>query len=251
MNIEIICPLYKAENYIVDLDNNIKKQKNVNIKKISYVLTESSDNTEKLLKKINATYSKLKKEEFSHSTARENVAKKSDADIVVFITQDIDIRNNDWLEKLYNAYLDDPDCIYSHRAHQITFDDNNIKPYSEWIKCISSPDKSFLNFSTGSGGILYPPNSLFDDVANESLFMKLTPMADDIWFWAMAVLNDKKNKIVDNNYSQLTYINPERELGLNGEITLYKINGINGKNDIQIQNITNYYPSLKEKLLKE
>lgn len=176
--------------------------------------------------------------------------KKYPKDIIVTADDDI-FYPNDWLEKLYNAYLDDPDCIYSHRAHQITFDDNNIKPYSAWIKCISSPDKSFLNFSTGSGGILYPPNSLFDDVANESLFMKLTPMADDIWFWAMAVLNDKKNKIVDNNYSQLTYINPERELGLNGEITLYKINGINGKNDIQIQNITNYYPSLKEKLLKE
>ena len=77
MNIEVICPLYNAEKYILDLDANIKKQKNVDLKKISYVLTESSDNTESMLKNINATYSKLKKEEFSHSTARENVAMKS------------------------------------------------------------------------------------------------------------------------------------------------------------------------------
>ena len=139
MNIEIICPLYKAENYIVDLDNNIKKQKNVNIKKISYVLTESSDNTEKLLKRINATYSKLKKEEFSHSTARENVAKKSDADIVVFITQDIDIRNNDWLEKLVNPIINgESEASFSRQVTKY----NNIEKYTREK---NYPDKSFIN----------------------------------------------------------------------------------------------------------
>ena len=139
MNIEIICPLYKAENYIVDLDNNIKKQKNVNIKKISYVLTESSDNTEKLLKRINATYSKLKKEEFSHSTARENIAKKSDADIVVFITQDIDIRNNDWLEKLVNPIING-ECEASFSRQVTKY--NNIEKYTREK---NYPDKSFIN----------------------------------------------------------------------------------------------------------
>lgn len=139
MNIEIICPLYKAENYLLNLDANIKKQKNVDIKKISYVLTESSDNTEKLLKDLKASYSKLKKEEFSHSTARENVAKKSDADIVVFITQDIDIRNDDWLEKLVNPIING-ECEASFSRQVTKY--NNIEKYTREK---NYPDKSFIN----------------------------------------------------------------------------------------------------------
>ena len=52
MSIDIICPLYNAEKYIEKLDKSIKKQENVNINKIRYILTESKDNTEELLKKL-------------------------------------------------------------------------------------------------------------------------------------------------------------------------------------------------------
>lgn len=106
MDIEIICPLYNAENYIENLNNNLKKQKNVEIKKISYILTKSKDNTENILKNISADYSIVEPTDFSHSLTREEVAIKSTADIVVFITQDIEIRNEDWLEKLVKPIID-------------------------------------------------------------------------------------------------------------------------------------------------
>lgn len=139
MNIEVICPLYNAEKYILDLDANIKKQKNVDLKKISYVLTESSDNTESMLKNINATYSKLKKEEFSHSTARENVAMKSEADILVFISQDIEIKNEDWLEKLVKPIVDnESEASYSRQVTKY----NNIEKYTREK---NYPDTSFVN----------------------------------------------------------------------------------------------------------
>lgn len=139
MNIEVICPLYNAQKYILDLDANIKKQKNVDLKKISYVLTESSDNTEILLKNINATYSKLKKEEFSHSTARENVAMKSEADILVFISQDIEIKNEDWLENLVKPIIDnESEASYSRQVTKY----NNIEKYTREK---NYPDTSFMN----------------------------------------------------------------------------------------------------------
>lgn len=139
MNIEVICPLYNAEKYILDLDANIKKQKNVDLKKISYVLTESSDNTENLLKNINATYSKLKKKDFSHSTARENVAMKSEADILVFISQDIEIKNEDWLEKLVKPIVDnESEASYSRQVTKY----NNIEKYTREK---NYPDTSFIN----------------------------------------------------------------------------------------------------------
>jgi len=139
MSIEIICPLYNAEKYIIDLDNNIKKQKNVEISKITYVLTESSDKTEEKLKEINATYNKLKKEEFSHSTARENVAINSDSDIVVFITQDIEIRNEDWLEKLVMPIINN-ECEARY-SRQVT----KYKNIERYTREKNYPEKSFIN----------------------------------------------------------------------------------------------------------
>ena len=177
--------------------------------------------------------------------------KKYPDDIIVTADDDI-YYPNDWLEKLYNAYLDDNKSIHSHRVHKITFDFNkNINPYTNWEQCIKYQDKSFLNFSTGAGGILYPPHSLYKDILDETLFLKLAPNADDIWFWAMAVLNGTQTHIVQNNMEELVYINPERELGLTNEITLFKKNGINGENDIQIRNLIKYYPQIMEKLLNE
>lgn len=127
MDIEIICPLYNAEKYIIDLDKNIKKQKNVKISKISYILTESEDNTENLLKQINANYFKLAKKEFTHSSARENVAMKSQSDILVFITQDIEIRNEDWLEKLVEPIISgEAVAAYSRQITKY----NNIEKYT-------------------------------------------------------------------------------------------------------------------------
>ena len=60
VKIDIICPLYNAEDYIINLDKSLKKQKKVSINNIIYVLTESKDNTEKILKENNIKKKKIK-----------------------------------------------------------------------------------------------------------------------------------------------------------------------------------------------
>ena len=45
MNIDIICPLYNAENEIENLHKMLLKQKMVEINEIRYILTESQDKT--------------------------------------------------------------------------------------------------------------------------------------------------------------------------------------------------------------
>ena len=73
MTIDIICPLYNAEKYINNLHNNLKKQKDVELKNINYILTKSNDNTENILKKLDCQYEVIEKQEFSHSsTSRTN-----------------------------------------------------------------------------------------------------------------------------------------------------------------------------------
>lgn len=134
--IDIICPLYNAEKYIEALHESISKQTNANINDIKYILTESKDDSERLLKKLKLNYKKIKKDDFSHSLVRENAAKESKADIIVFISQDIVIEREDWLEKLVTPIInDEADACYSRQLTKF----NNIEKYTRES---NYPDKS-------------------------------------------------------------------------------------------------------------
>ena len=93
MDISIICPIYNGEKYIESLNNSLINQKNIKEFEIKYLLTESKDKSEDKLKQINAKYELIKSEEFSHSFTREKAAFEAEGDIIVFITQDILIKN--------------------------------------------------------------------------------------------------------------------------------------------------------------
>jgi len=166
-------------------------------------------------------------------------------DIIVTADDDIYYPNN-WLELLYESYLKNKEIIHCHRAHKIIFDENKkILQYKDWEKQTTSRDISFLTFFTGAGGILYPPHSLLIDVSKQDLFMKLTPDADDIWFWAMAVLNGTKIQIVENNISKIAVIDETQDLGL------WRSVNISGENDIKLKNAFTYFQNLKNLVLSE
>lgn len=171
----------------------------------------------------------------------------------VIVTADDDIYYPvEWLEKLYNSYQKEPQYIHCHRAHKILFDSNiKILPYKMWEHETYNQQPDYINFFTGAGGVLYPQGCLNTDVLNEELFTSLAPNADDIWFWAMAVIQGTKIKVVEDNIKQLTYINPERELGLNGEATLCSQNCGNGQNDIQLAQVLTHYPQIMERIINE
>ena len=168
----------------------------------------------------------------------------------IIVTADDDIYYpKDWLEKLYQSYQKHPAEIHCHRIHKITFDSQrHILPYKEWIQCYMTDYPAYTNFLTGVGGVLYPPHSLYKDVLKSSLFLKLAPYADDIWFWAMAVMKGTKIRNIKKGYSKLTYVNPEREYGIIEGATLAAENVVNGKNDEQLKKILKRYPELYKKL---
>lgn len=138
MTIDIICPLYNAEKYINNLHSNLLKQKNVNINQINYVLTRSDDNSEEILKKLNCKYEVIEKTEFSHSLTRENIAKKCNADILVFITQDIHIENDDWLFNLVDC-ITKGECEAAYSRQVCT--NNTIEKYTRER---NYPENSFI-----------------------------------------------------------------------------------------------------------
>ena len=125
-SIDIICPLYNAINYIDNLNKSLLMQENVNINKIRYILTESKDSTEQYLKSNNLNYKLVKRDEFSHSLTREKEAFESEADILVFISQDIVIDDKNWLEKLVKPIINNEvEASYSRQLTKF----NNIEKY--------------------------------------------------------------------------------------------------------------------------
>lgn len=128
MNIEIICPLYNAEKYIIELHNSLLMQKNVQLNNIRYIITEGTDNTEEIIKEFkNCKYKVIKKKEFSHSLTRENEAFESNSDIVVFITQDVEIKDENWLYELVKPIIDEEaDASFSRQIAKY----ENIEKYT-------------------------------------------------------------------------------------------------------------------------
>ncbi|QUH23766.1 glycosyltransferase [Methanobacterium alkalithermotolerans] len=167
----------------------------------------------------------------------------------IIVTADDDLfYPEDWLERLYENY--DGKNILAHRAHLISFESGSVKPYNQWEKSIENDEISVLNFPTTGGGILYPPTVFYKDVLKDEIFLKLSPCGDDIWFWGMAVLNNRKIKVIKDGFKHLTYINPERELNLNDDGTLFEGNK-DGRNDEQLSALLEFYPEIKDKLLRE
>lgn len=171
----------------------------------------------------------------------------------VIVTADDDIYYpSDWLKKLFDAHIKYPNEIICHRAHRVSFNSNGkVTPYKLWKKSIKSEDASYRNFLTGVGGVLYPKNSLYKEVLNEEKFKQIAPLADDVWFWGMSVLNKTKTRILENPYNHLIYINPARESGESGEETLASKNVSLGQNDMQINSLLQNYPQIITLINKE
>ncbi|WP_436512595.1 glycosyltransferase [Clostridium thermobutyricum] len=129
MKISIICPLYNAEKYIEKLHESILKQNldEDDYVNIFYALTDSQDNTEKYLKDKNIKYKKIKKEEFSHSLTREKMAYEFGQDIIVFISQDIIVKDENWLKNLiYPIKEGIAEATFSRQISKY----NNIEKYT-------------------------------------------------------------------------------------------------------------------------
>jgi rhamnosyltransferase len=91
MRVDLICPLYNADNYIDNLIFSLQNQDDVQLNVI-FPITEIGDTSE-IKKKILETgysYFTVSKEEFSHSLTREKaVFEYCNSDVVVMMSQDV------------------------------------------------------------------------------------------------------------------------------------------------------------------
>lgn len=158
--------------------------------------------------------------------------------VCVTIDDDI-IYNFDLLENLIKAYNEDPCCIHACRVHHIKVDNNGYPVhYNDWDWGAGSEEATKYNFATGAGGILYPPHSLSPDVTDSEAFTRLSPMADDVWFYAMALLNGYRvKKCFTRNSSGEDYIQNDSVQA----VSLNSTNVAQSKNDGQIKAVFQAY----------
>ena len=158
----------------------------------------------------------------------------------IIVTADDDIYYpQKWLERLYHSYIAHPKDIQVHRAHRVKLKDKKILPYEKWEKHVQEENARFDNFLTGVGGVLYPPNCFLSEVFRNDIFLKYAPTADDIWFWFMALISNRRIRVVQNHIKTLSCTNLLRQI-LPNRKTLYSINST-GRNDEQIENLMKFY----------
>lgn len=152
----------------------------------------------------------------------------------------------DMLENMIHYRKTDKDHILANRVHRMVLGENK-RPisYLQWERCPKEDTISTLNFLTGGCGLLYPPHCLSDEVFNESVFMDICPLADDIWFNAMARLKGTKIRKIPTR-DEFYWENSSVQ-----DVALWNANGNseNCLNDIQLKAVFtkyNLYNSLYE-----
>ena len=152
--------------------------------------------------------------------------------------------------KRYQSYLNHPNEIQAHRCDWLDIDANKKcitwSKTNELYKDLHKGEASFRQRLTGYGAVLYPPHSLYKDVTNEKLINKI-PTHDDIWLWAMAVLQGTKTRLVKGYSESINYVKNSQQYGL------CKINkkGIGMSLNDAYNIILQEYPQIMEVLKRE
>ena len=169
----------------------------------------------------------------------------------VIVTADDDIfYRPDWLKVLYDEHLNSPDYVVAHYPYRVQFSvDREIYPFKKWswlFKPVSSSLPAFGNFFGNGGGALLKKSFLHADVLNREKFLSLSPLDDDVWLWAMAVLNGTKIKVPLDAHNKIIYVDIDTQQ--RGE-TLWAHN--KNHRDEQICRVMENYPALVDALIRE
>lgn len=158
-------------------------------------------------------------------------------DSCVITVDDDMIYPYDIIETLWNSHKQYPDSVITNNTNQVLTENGKPKSYDEWRKIY------FSNYiidipnliPMGVGGVLYPPHVLYKDALNFELAKRLSYLADDLWLYAMTSLANKR--VVKSSFSFLRIM----PVDIEDNITLTSTNNGESQNDVQFNNIRNYY----------
>ena len=164
----------------------------------------------------------------------------------IIVTADDDVYySRKWLEKLYKSYKMNSTAIHCHRATKIIQKNGKLDVVVGGIEYY--PEPACLNKLVGVGGVLYPPNSLDEEVFNTQAISKYASTNDDIWFWFMAILNNYKINVVEKNEpSPITVL---------GALNSSKLSDVNDRGQnlfwVQLNQMMEQYVFVKNEIMRE
>lgn len=135
-----------------------------------------------------------------------------------------------------------PSFVITNCTKQILIDDkNNVKPYAEWKRSFAKTDyiDGFCEnddmIPMGVCGVLYPSHVLYKDALNFDLAKRLSFLADDLWLYFQIKLSG--NKVIKTNFNHSSCIPIE----IKGNTTLTSVNVGKNQNDVQFEQLREYY----------
>lgn len=161
---------------------------------------------------------------------------KEYSDSIIVTIDDDTLYPEDWLERMLIRHMQYKDCVVCYRAHRITFIDNNVAPYKQWIGM--SPGElgpSMELVPIGVGGVLYPRH-YFDGIdIDVSIIRKLCPTTDDLWLKVIGIKRGYKAIKVDANSKEwFTILNSQ-------DNSLVSVNVSENVNDESLRRLIDYY----------
>lgn len=156
---------------------------------------------------------------------------------VITVDDDL-IYSEKMVEVLVKSYKKNPGCVICNRSNLMKVRNNKLLPYNNWdlyekrSKIMKEP--SYYNFFTSGGGTLFPFFLMDNRLLEKEAFMKLAPMADDVWLNFIAWVSRVKTKNTENGLGFLIHIPDSAQKGL------YMQNVLKNQNDIQIKEVIEY-----------
>lgn len=159
-------------------------------------------------------------------------------DILITVDDDLYYRR-DLLERLVMAHKEYPGYVITHRANRVGYNTDSVIPYNDWEDLISDACDNNV-FPTGGAGCLYKKEMLYADVTRDDIFMKLSPLADDVWFFFMEILKGTPRMVLKKKGYVFIPVDGFYQY-FHDNSSLNSQNNHEDQNDVQIKAIMNYY----------
>lgn len=137
--VDIVIPTYRPGEEFCDLLLRLKQQ-TYPVNQIIVVNTETDIFPEKLCNELGISVVHIKKEEFDHGGTRNLAFELSEAEVVVFMTQDAKPANRLLIERLVHGFADD--CVAAAYARQLPNQECSI--IEKYTRQFNYPRESLL-----------------------------------------------------------------------------------------------------------
>ena len=146
------------------------------------------------------------------------------------------------LLKIHGKY---PKAVCARRVHNIVCNQHSIAKYSLWNQeCQTKILPSLKLMAVGVGGVLYPPNSVYNLVFDKKLIKKICLNADDLWLKFMEVLQNTEVVWCPCLWAHPANIAKNCPGLSDSNVGEYK-------NDLYIEKLTRCFPSVVDKIIRE